>query len=88
MKKSLIKSLVIAFSLLTLGCTSDSDFEKGKKILEDQGYTEVENTGHNYFCCDEKEAYSTGFRCKDKKGNIVEGCFCSSLGKGVTIRYE
>jgi hypothetical protein len=70
------------------GCSSDNDFNKGKKLLEDQGYTEVVNTGHSFFCCDEKDTYSTGFKCKDKQGNVVKGCFCSSLTKGVTIRYE
>lgn len=82
-------TLLLGVLFLTLtSCTSDSDFEKGKKQLEQQGYTDVENTGHEWFCCDDKDTYSTGFECKNAKGEVVEGCFCSTVLKGVTIRFE
>jgi hypothetical protein len=71
-----------------MSCTSNTDFEKGKKNLEQQGYTDVVNTGYNVFCCDEKDQFSTGFKCKDKNGDEVKGCFCSNFAKGVTIRFE
>ncbi len=94
MKKLILSTKLrhIAYLLLVAvfisSCTSSNDFEKGKKQLEQQGYTDVVNTGHNFFCCDQKDTFSTGFRCKDKSGNIVEGCFCSNVLKGVTIRFE
>jgi rhodanese-related sulfurtransferase len=78
---------VIAIAALT-SCSSGNDFKKGKKILEQQGYTDVKNTGYNWFCCGKDDGYSTGFKAKDKAGNSVEGCFCSSVGKGVTVRFE
>ena len=81
-----MKKLII-ISLFILGCTSDDDFRKGKNILESEGYTNVENTGYKHWCCGE-DNFSTGFRAKDKKGNIVKGCFCSTAFKGITIRYE
>lgn len=84
--KRLFLSLIIAVSLYS--CTSKKDFEKGKAQLENMGYSEIENTGYSSFCCDDKDTYSTGFKCIDKKGNQVTGCFCSSLTKGVTIRFE
>ena len=40
------------------------------------------------FCCDEKDTFSTGFEATDKNGNKVEGCFCSSVLKGVTVRFD
>ena len=81
---------MLAFALSMAGCTSDNDFEKGKKQLETQGYTDVENTGYNAFCCSNDDSFSTGFKCKDKDkdGNTVKDCFCSGVGKGVTIRFE
>ena len=79
---------VLALAILLSSCTSSNDFEKGKKQLEQQGYTDVKNTGYNLFCCDEKDSFSTGFESKDKNGNVVKGCFCSSFLKGVTIRFE
>jgi len=89
MKRKITLTLFLFSATFILkGCTSDNDFNKGKMQLEQQGYSEVENTGYNFFCCDEKDNFSTGFKCKDKKGNIVKGCFCSSLIKGITIRFE
>lgn len=83
------KIITVAITLLALtSCTSSNDFERGKKNLEQQGYTDIINTGYNVFCCDEKDQFSTGFKCKDKNGNEVKGCFCSTFMKGVTIRFE
>ena len=87
MKKILLGFILIG-TLMTTSCTSSNDFKKGKEQLEQQGYTNIVNTGHAWFCCDDKERYSTGFSCKDKNGNTVEGCFCSNFFKGITIRFN
>lgn len=81
-----ITTVILAITLI--GCSSDNDFNKGKKQLEQQGYTNIQNTGYDIFCCGEDDNFSTGFKAKDKNGNIVEGCFCSRFLKGVTIRFE
>lgn len=84
-----MKKVIVGFSLLfLLSCTSENDFQKGKSQLEQQGYTNIEYTGHQWFCCDEKDKFSTGFKCKNAKGETVEGCFCSTFLKGVTIRFQ
>ena len=79
-----------------IGMCYVSSYQKGdpplnscnKTQLENQGYTDIEDTGHSWFCCDENDTWSTGFTCKDKSGKVVEGCFCSTLLKGVTIRFK
>lgn len=85
-----MKKLIGFLLLLTIlnSCTSDNDFLKGKQQLEQQGYNNITNTGYKFFCCDEKEGFSTGFSCYDKNSKQVTGCFCSGLLKGVTIRFE
>lgn len=85
MRKKLFAIIVIA---ALASCSSSDDFEKGKKLLEQQGYTDVENTGVSFFCCGKEDNYATGFKCKDKNGILVEGCFCSANFKGVTIRFK
>ncbi|OWP84357.1 hypothetical protein BWK59_05760 [Flavobacterium davisii] len=79
-------SVAVFFSIVS--CTSDNDFLKGKKQLENQGYKDIVNTGYNAFCCDENDSFSTGFKAKDKNGNEVKGCVCSGVFKGITIRFE
>lgn len=88
LKPNTMKFLFIVFIIALVGCTSSEDFDKGKRILENQGFTNVVNTGYQTWCCDDKETYSTGFRAIDKAGNTVEGCFCSAAFKGVTIRFK
>jgi len=80
--------IVLALTIVSFSCTSDADFEKGKAILEGQRYSGVVNTGYSAFCCSDEDTYSTGFTATDKNGNAVHGCFCSSLLKGITIRFE
>lgn len=82
-----MKYLLIGLLFLA-SCTSDSDFNKAKKQLEAQGYTEIVNTGIDVFCCGENDSFSTGFKAKDKLGNQVSGCVCSGLLKGITIRFK
>lgn len=86
--KKLIVPITFLILLILQSCTSDKDFSLGKAQLEQQGYTDVVNTGYSYFCCDDRERFKTGFKCKDKNGNVVKGCFCSDLFKGVAIRFE
>ena len=86
--KRLILSVALIATLALGSCTSDSAFEKGKAQLEQQGYTEVQNTGYQWFCCDKNDNFSTGFKCKNAKGEWVEGCFCSGILKGVTVRFQ
>lgn len=84
-------TLILAGLLFFIGltsCSSNKDFEKGQRILEQQGYTDVTNTGYSMFCCSDQEEYSTGFECKDRNGNTVKGCFCSAFLKGITVRFE
>lgn len=82
------KLLLLLLLSITISCTNDADFNKGKRQLELQGYTNVQNTGYEYWCCGENDTYSTGFRATAKDGTIVTGCICSGWGKGITIRFN
>jgi hypothetical protein len=86
MKNIIIYSIIFLFSLSS--CTSSKDFEKGARQLESMGYTDIENTGYDAFCCSDDDSFSTGFSCKNKAGETVKGCFCSGALKGITIRFQ
>lgn len=82
------KLFTVLLSAVVISCTSSKDFEKGKRQLENMGYTNVESTGHEMWCCGEEDTYSTGFKALDKNGYEVTGCICSGFMKGITIRFN
>ena len=86
MKKILLIPIIL-IALLT-SCTDEYAFKKGKSQLEMQGYTNVCSTGYEYLCCGNDDTFSEGFQCKDKDWNLISGCFCSGIFKGVTIRFK
>ena len=80
--------VILCFFLLffIVSCT---DGFYTKKILEDQGYTEVEITGYSFFACSKDDWYHTGFRAKSPIGRPVSGTVCSGLVfKSHTIRLD
>lgn len=79
--------IMVLFTLV-VSCTSNSDFNKGKRQLELQGYTNIEKTGHAFMCCGQDDTYATGFKATDSGGQVVKGCFCSAAFKGVTVRFR
>lgn len=83
-----ILCIILLTTIVSVSCTSTSDFQKAKQKLEQQGYTEVEKTGYDWFCCGEDDSFSTGFKAKDIEGNVVTGCICSGVMKGSTIRFD
>ncbi len=86
--KRFILLLLVLCSFIFVSCTSQTDFEKGKRMLEQQGYTSVENIGYRFFCCGKGDNFSTGFSAIDKDGNEITGAFCSGILKGITIRFD
>lgn len=88
MKKALIGILGLCMTFAVISCTNDADFEKGKQQLEQQGYTDIVNTGYSPFCKGEDDTFSTGFKAKDSKGNEIKGCFTSAFLKGMIIRFQ
>ena len=77
--------LLIAFALLA-GCTQP---EKAKRLLEDQGYSEVRITGYNWWACSDDDTFHTGFVGKTPAGRQAKGTVCAGLFfKGATIRFD
>ena len=80
--------LLMISALFVCSCTNSDAFLKGKEQLENMGYTDIRSTGYNALCCGENDTFSNGFIATAKNGNVVTGCICSGLLKGITIRFE
>lgn len=78
--------MLLVISLLLLSACTQPD--KSTRALEGAGYTEVQITGYNFFGCDEKDSFHTGFNAKGSNGKRVEGVVCGGWFKGATIRLD
>jgi len=81
MKKLFLVALV---SISLFGCSSSSE---ARRVLEANGYTSIETTGHKFFACSEDDVFSTGFEATSPNGTRVSGAVCSGWLKGATIRF-
>ena len=70
--------------------TESSAFKKGKLQLRVQGFKNIKETSYPFFCCGEGDSmfFSTGFTAETPEGEVVKGCMCSGMMKGVTVRFE
>lgn len=86
MKYVIMIVFVAVVMLLQSGCT---DEKEAQRILEAQGYTNIQFTGYKWFACSEKDTYSTGFTAVALNGKPINGSVCSGLlFKNSTIRFE
>lgn len=77
--------LVLLMTLL-LGCT---DGDNTRRILAENGYTDIHLTGYKFFSCSKDDFYHTGFTATSPVGKRVSGTVCSGLFfKNSTIRFN
>jgi len=80
------KLAAIAFLLLLLvGCTDENG---ARKALTDQGYTNIEFTGYDFWTCGDDYTFHTGFRAQSIAKKQVEGAVCSGWMKGYSIKTK
>lgn len=80
---------IIVAALFAFGVVGCTDADNATRILEANGFTQIEITGYSFFSCSEKDTQSTGFKAVGPTGVKVEGAVCSGLlFKNSTIRFE
>lgn len=86
MKFSFVVLFVVFFVVAMTGCT---DADGARSVLLDQGYSNIEITGYEFFGCGEDDTYQTGFEATAPSGRRVVGIVCKGLlFKGSTIRIS
>ena len=78
------------FFMLALGGGCDgvgADDDRGREILEQQGYEDIHMTGYAPFQCGEGDVSSSGFEATAPNGARVEGVVCCGLAKRCTVRF-
>lgn len=78
--------ILIAAVAVLAACTDPST---ATRVLEDQGYTNVQMTGYNFMACSKDDTFHTGFTAKSPAGRQVTGTVCAgAFFKNSTIRFE
>ena len=57
------------------------------RVLQSDGYTNIELTGYKWFTCGHDDTFSNGFKAV-KNGQTITGCVCSGWLKSNTIRID
>jgi hypothetical protein len=79
-------AIFLIFIGLTLAsCTNEKD---SRRVLEEQGFTEITFTGYDAWGCGEGDTYSTGFIATSPSGQRVTGVVCGGWAKGYTVRFH
>ena len=78
--------LIVLAALLSIAACSDE--QTARRVLEEQGFTEVRTTGWSWFGCGKDDTFSTGFEAKSPRGSSVSGVVCSGWFKGATVRLD
>lgn len=83
---SRVCAALVALVLLA-GC---SDPNKGKliRILEAEGYTNIQLGGYAFFMCGQDDLFATSFTATGPTGQPVSGAICSGVTKGATVRLR
>jgi hypothetical protein len=79
-----MKLLLAIFATLFVASCSSS--EEATRVLQEQGYRNIQTTGYDWFGCSEKDNFHTGFEATSPGGFPVTGVVCSGFLKGNTIR--
>lgn len=80
-----MKKLVLSAALILLvGCT---DPDNARRVLAENGYTDVQIGGYAAWSCGRDDTYATEFVATSPTGHRVTGAVCSAWTKGATIRF-
>ena len=81
-----MKKLLILLPLCLL-LTSCDGTQSSLRIIQEQGYSEVQITGVNIFACSKDDIFRYNFVANSPNGTNVRGVVCSAPLKGYTVRF-
>lgn len=80
---------ILMMAVLALSLSACTDPDNATKVLENNGYTDIQMTGYSWFGCSEDDFFHTGFKAHSPANKTVEGAVCSGMFfKNSTIRFD
>lgn len=86
----MVVMILLIIAIFASGLIFSKSFkgEDAVRVLQAEGYTNIELTGYRWFTCGEDDTFSNGFKATGKNGTTITGCVCSGFFKGNTIRLD
>jgi hypothetical protein len=82
----LLFAFILVAAVVLSGCTDNS---AAIRTVKAHGFTNVEITGWAPLSCGDDDTSKTGFRARNRDGQMVEGAVCCGLVfKNCTLRIE
>lgn len=79
-----MRILIVVACLMLASCT---DANGTRKVLTQEGHTQIEIGGYGFFGCGKDDTFATTFSAVNAHGKRVRGVVCSGWMKGRTIRF-
>ena len=78
------KLILFIICFILCACTNEKE---ARRVLDLDGFVDVEMTGYKFMACGHDDWYHTGFRAK-RNFKVVDGVVCTGLlFKASTIRF-
>jgi rhodanese-related sulfurtransferase len=74
--------------LIILLCSCGVNINKGTKVLESMGYTNIKIGSYAFFGCDKNDTFASNFTATGVNGKPVSGALCSGFFKNITVRLD
>lgn len=86
MKGALVSlAMLVGAGAFLAGC---SDPDGAKRVLAEQGYSQIETDGFDWFACPKDDTYATAFVARGPNGLMVHGTVCRGFFFGSHIRVK
>lgn len=83
-----MKKLLMIIPMVALLASCGVNPHEARRILEEQGMTDVKIGGYSLFGCSKGDNFSSSFTATSVKGNRVRGVICGGVFKGYTVRFN
>jgi hypothetical protein len=81
-----MRIIILCAALFLCACTNPSS---ATRVLTENGYTNIQITGYNFFACSQDDFYHTGFIATSYIGQRITGTVCEGMFfKNSTIRFS
>lgn len=81
-----MKRWLLLLSVLVCGCGADES--NARRVLQNQGYTDIQIIGYSDKC-GRNGPYGTAFKAKHPcTGKIISGSVCGGIGNGWVISFD